>query len=342
VARKASFTAWLASLMSERRTFTREDYFASAAQGAQLSLAAGTTLIGDISATGVSWEALRKEKLRKVVFEEITGFLPEKAEEALAALKARIERIEPDDILSANLSPHAPYSVSAALFRKVAELQRSRGGRLATHVAETRAELEFLKSGTGEFHDFLETLGVLPAGWTVPCIAPVPYLEGLGILERPAILIHGNYLDEDSMTRILRRNASVVYCPRSHAFFEHEPHPVRQLLDMGINVALGTDSLASNDSLSILDEMRYLFRRRKDLRCDEIIRMATLNGAVALDFGSVLGRLRRGYWADMTVLRLPENLNDRYVEAQILEGAGECIATLVQGEIVWSRQAQKK
>jgi cytosine/adenosine deaminase-related metal-dependent hydrolase len=105
---------------------------------------------------------------------------------------------------------------------------------------------------------------------------------------------------------------------------------------MGINVALGTDSLASNESLSVLDEMRFLFRNRKDLKCDEIIRMATLNGAVALDFGNLLGRLRRGYWADMTVLRLPEGLADRNIEAQLLEGAGECLATIVQGRIAWT------
>lgn len=83
--------------------------------------------------------------------------------------------------------------------------------------------------------------------------------------------------------------------------------------------------------------MRFLFRTRKDLKCDEIIRMATLNGAVALDSGGVLGRLRRGYWADMTVLRLPESVSDRNVVAQLLEGAGDCLATIVQGEIVWTK-----
>jgi cytosine/adenosine deaminase-related metal-dependent hydrolase len=209
--------------------------------------------------------------------------------------------------------------------------------RLATHVAETKQELEFLRYGSGEFKDFLSGLGMLPDGWKPPGLAPVPYLEGFGLLDHPAILVHCNYLDEHSMSRILSRSCSVVYCPRSHAFFGHEPHPVRQLLDMGVNVALGTDSLASNDSLSILDEMRFLFRTRKDLKCDEIIRMATLNGAVALDFGGVLGRLRRGYWADMTVLRLPESVSDRNVVAQLLEGAGDCLATIVQGEIVWTK-----
>ncbi len=85
--------------------------------------------------------------------------------------------------------------------------------------------------------------------------------------------------------------SSVVYCPRSHEFFGHEKHPVRQLLDAGINVALGTDSLASNSSLSMIDEMRFLAKKRKDLTLEEIFQMATRNGAAALGFAGVLGCL---------------------------------------------------
>jgi cytosine/adenosine deaminase-related metal-dependent hydrolase len=335
--RATSFTDWLSMVMREKQKWTREDYLESIRRGVQLSLASGTTLLGDISASGISWEVLKREKIRKVIFEEALSLSPEKANETLSTLKSRLERAEPDGFLSMSVSPNAPYSVSPELYRALADLARQRNLRLATHVAETKQELEFLRYGSGEFRDFLSGLGALPDGWKPPGLAPIPYLEGFGLLDHPAILVHCNYLDEDSMSRILNRSCSVVYCPRSHAFFGHERHPVRQLLDMGVNVALGTDSLASNDSLSILDEMRFLFRTRKDLKCDEIIRMATLNGAVALDFGGVLGRLRRGYWADMTVLRLDESVSDRSVAVQLLEGAGECIATIVQGEIVWSK-----
>jgi cytosine/adenosine deaminase-related metal-dependent hydrolase len=177
----------------------------------------------------------------------------------------------------------------------------------------------------------------LPAGWRPPGLSPVPYLDSLGALQPSALLIHCNYLDQESMISILRSRSSVAYCPRSHAYFGHERHPVRELLDMGVNVALGTDSLASNSSLSILDEMRFLHRTRKDLKCEEILRMATLNGAAALHFGGVLGRLRRGYWADMTILRLPESACAKNLASQILEGAGECIGTIVEGRVVWRR-----
>jgi cytosine/adenosine deaminase-related metal-dependent hydrolase len=337
LAQAGSFTAWLAAVIGARRDWTREDYLESIRRGARLALESGTTLVGDITASGMSGDALGRERLRKVIFEEVISLRPESAPEVLASLEARLERSPADPFQSHSASPHAPYSVSRELFRGVAALACSRNLRLAVHVAESKQELEFLQSGSGEFRQFLSALGALPEGWSPPGKPPVPYLEELGVLNRPATLIHCNYLDEDSLARIRNRSCSVVLCPRSHAFFGHDPHPVRRMLDMGINVALGSDSLASNESLSVLDEMRFLFRHRKDLKCDEIFRMATLNGAVALDFGGVLGRLRRGYWADMTVLRLPENVGERNLPAQILEGAGDCLATIVQGEIAWAK-----
>ncbi len=335
----SSFTGWLSGLIRERGQWTPEAYLEAVTSGAMQSMASGTTLVADISASGWSRQALKWAKVRKVVFEEVVSLAPGMAITILDGLIARLERAEPDHLLSCSASPHAPYSVSAELYRATAEMAHQRGVRLATHVAETLPELEFLKSGSGEFRDFLDRLGVLPDGWVPPRMTPIAYLDSLGVLAKPALLVHCNYLDEDSMSRILSRNCSVVYCPRSHSYFGHQPHPVRRMLDMGINVALGTDSLACNDSLSVLDEMRFLFKNRPDLKCDEIFRMATLNGAVALDFGGVLGRLRRGSWADMTVLRLPETLNDRNLMAQILEGAGECQATIVAGEIVFTDRA---
>jgi cytosine/adenosine deaminase-related metal-dependent hydrolase len=332
-----SFADWIGQLVAARRSWSRDDYLESARAGARCALASGTTLVGDISASGVSREALAREPLRKVVFEEVLGLLPESAAESLRALAERLDRVTPDELLCSGVSPHAPYSVSPELFRAAADVARRRGLPLAVHTAETEGELEFLRSGRGELRALVDRLGALPEGWEPPGVSPVVYFEMLGILDRPAVLAHCNYLDEDSMARICKSRSSVVYCPRSHAFFGHGPHPVRQLLDLGANVALGTDSLASNQSLSMIDEMRFLAGRRRDLRPEEIFRMATLNGAAALGFGGVLGRLRRGYWADMAVLEIPENLAARNLAAQVLEGAGECVATIVRGATAWRR-----
>jgi len=332
-----SFVEWLSQVVQERRDWTPERYVESVRVGASMALRSGTTLVADISASGLSRQALLTERIRRTVFEEAVALAPERAAESVAALEQRLQEAEPDPLTTLGVSPHAPYSVSPKLYRELAALAHRRGILMSTHAAETREELEFLKSGTGPFTGFLCSLGSLPAGWSPPKLDPIPYLEVLGILEESPLLVHCNYLDPHSMAIIQRTRSSIAFCPRSHAYFGHENHPVRQCLDLGINVALGTDSLASNDSLSMIDEMRFLNRTRRDLKCEEIFRMATLNGATALNLGRVLGRVRRGFWADMTVLKLPAEAGGRNLLAQILEGAGECIATIVKGEIVWQR-----
>jgi len=334
-----SFTDWLSQLIGLRRLWTREDFLDSAREGAKAALCSGTTLAGDISSSGLGWNAARGEDLRRVVFEEVIGLSPGNSDSAFSELGSLLESAQPDSLLMHGISPHAPYSVSPELYRRLAELSRRRRLPLATHVAETRPELEFLQGGTGEFKSFLSEFNVLPEDWEPPRLAPIAYLDSLGVLGPSCVLIHCNYLDQESINRIARTRSSVVYCPRSHSFFGHDKHPVRQLLDAGINVALGTDSLASNSSLSMLDEMRYLFEMRQDLKSQEIFRAATLNGATALNPGGNLGRVQPGYCADMAVLRLPENLGPASLLTQVMEGAGEPIATIVQGNTAWHKSS---
>jgi len=330
-----SFTDWISQLIGCRRSWTEEDFLSSIAEGLRLSLASGTTLAGDITSSGFGWKAIAGRDLRRVVFEEVLALDSHRADFVLSQLNRFLKRSPSSPFQVHAISPHAPYSVSPELYRRAAELARSRKTLLTTHVAETQAELQFLQSGTGEFRGFLDGIGALPDNWKPPGLSPVAFLDHLGVLGPTSLLAHCNYLDRQSMARIQKTRSSVVYCPRSHDFLGHENHPIRQLLDSGINVALGTDSLASNFSLSMIDEMRYLFRRRKDIQAEEIFRAATLNGAAALHYGGVLGRLQRGYWADMAVLEIPTSLESRHMVSQILEGAGKCTATIIQGNVVF-------
>lgn len=338
----SSFTDWISQLIDRRRLWTREQFLDSARDGARAALSSGTTLVGDVTSSGFAWEAACGSNLRHVVFQEAIGLSPAHADQVVSQLQSLLDGAPPDPLLLHGISPHAPYSVSPELYQRLAGIARGRQLLLATHVAETKAEIQFLETGAGEFKNFLDARGILPDQWRPPELAPIAYLDSLGVLGQSCVLIHCNYLDPASIRRIANSHSSVVYCPRSHDFFGHDPHPARQLWDSGINVALGTDSLASNGSLSMLDEMRYLFRTRRDLKPEEIFRSATLNGAAALRFGGVLGRLRRGYWADLTVLEIPESLGPRQLLTHILEGAGECIATIVQGKVAWSKQSSRQ
>jgi cytosine/adenosine deaminase-related metal-dependent hydrolase len=330
-----SFTDWILKLIRQRQTWTLENYCASAEKGVQLLLASGTTLVGDISASGVGLNAVSSNNLRRVVFEEVLSLYPDRVEPILAHIDNLLSCTEVRLRQIHGISPHAPYSTGSELYCRTAELARSQKRLLATHVAETEAELQFLLLGIGEFRDFLTTIGALPDDWKPPKKSPIAYLDSLNFLGPSCLLIHCNYLDQESMMRIAKSHSNVVYCPRSHSFFGHKNHPIRQLLDYGINVALGTDSLASNHSLSILDEMRHLFANRKDISPREIFLAATVNGARALGFGGILGCLEPGCLADMAVLSLPQNLSLKGMLPLVLEGAGESAATIVEGGIAW-------
>jgi len=332
----SSFTDWALRLINERRTWTPVDYRRSTEEGARLTLASGTTLVGDV-ASGNGWDALSSSSPRRVVFEETLGLDPNLAEPAMARIHALFDLADcgnarPTQIHA--LSPHAPYSTSGELYRRAAALAQSRKTPWTTHVAETLEELRFFEKGDGEFREFLTRLGAMPENWRAPGVHPVAWLDALGILGPSCMLAHCNYLTDDVINRIAGSKSSVVYCPRSHAFFGHDNHPVRRLLDAGVTVALGTDSLASNDSLNLLDEMRYLYAQRKDLSPEEILRAGTINGAVALGFGDRLGCLAPGFFADMNILKLPAGIKSVRLTNQILEGAGDWRATVIDGRIV--------
>ena len=334
-----SFTDWALKLIRARREWPPQDYRTSLKKGMLLALSSGTTLMGDITSSGCGWNVnddSSSPSPRRVVFEEALGLMPELADSAMARIRALFDQSDQGESLPLQthaISPHAPYSTSGELYRKSAAFARNHNVPWTTHVAETPGELEFFETGGGEFREFLLRLGALPDDWIPPKIHPVVWLDEMNLLQSSSLLAHCNYLDDDAIACIARARANVVYCPRSHAFFGHEHHPLRKLLDAGVNVALGTDSLASNDSLNMLDEMRFLYSHRRDIAPQEIFAAATASGATALGFAEKLGCLDRGYCADMAVLELPPSVKSERLLDQILEGAGQCRATIINGVV---------
>lgn len=287
------FTGWLRAVIRHRRGQTAEQISADIHAGMAESVAAGTTLLGDISGQGASWACLQSAPLRSVVFLELLGLTAARAEEVGQAAEAWLQAHPETDRCRPGLSPHAPYSVHRALFARAASLHAP----LAVHLAESQAELELLASQSGPFLPFLKDLGVWEPAGLVRSVA-----ELLAILG-PSLYVHGNYLPADAE---LPPGSTLVYCPRTHHAFGHPPHPFRHFLERGINVALGTDSLASNPDLSILEEARFLHRQHPDLPGRELLRMATLNGAQALGWSGETGSLEPGKSADLAIVPLPD------------------------------------
>jgi cytosine/adenosine deaminase-related metal-dependent hydrolase len=170
---------------------------------------------------------------------------------------------------------------------------------VAIHLAETAAERELLEDHSGPFVPFLQTLGV----WDPVGLANSPeHVLRLASGAGPTILAHGNFL---ATTAPVPPSATLVYCPRTHAAFGHPPHPLRDWMDRGVRVALGTDGLASNPDLSMFNELRFLHADRPDLPGDLLLRLATINGAQALGWADECGSLESGKSSDFAVVPLP-------------------------------------
>jgi cytosine/adenosine deaminase-related metal-dependent hydrolase len=290
----ADFTGWLRRVIAHRRERTAEQVRADVAAGLAECLCFGTTLLGDISGDGGSWDALAEAPLRAVVFREMLGLPQERASGAWERLDRWLASRGPTPTCRPGVSPHAPYSTRASLFLAAA----TRGVPVATHLAEMAAEQELLVLRRGPFVPFLGDLGVwAPDGLAEDTGHVLRLLNGLA----PTLLVHGNFLAADAP---VPANASVVYCPRTHAAFGHPPHPFRDLLARGVRVALGTDSLASNPDHDLLAEARFLHRLYPDFPGEQLLRMATLAGAEALGWADEAGSLAPGKSADLVVIPL--------------------------------------
>jgi cytosine/adenosine deaminase-related metal-dependent hydrolase len=202
------------------------------------------------------------------------------------------------------LSPHAPYSTAPEVYREAIAYCRERRLPICTHLAETPEESEFLARGTGPFRTLLEQRGLWDGSFTPPACSPAQYAASIGLLELQPLLAHVNYASNEDIDLLARYGCSVAYCPRTHRFFQHPPHPYRRMLARGLNVCLGTDSLASAPSLSILEELRFLREIDSSMEDSGLLEMGTLRGARALGLEAQLGSLETGRQADFVVLPL--------------------------------------
>lgn len=294
----AHFTDWLRGVIAFRRSRSPEQTQADIRAGIAESLRAGVTLLGDIAAEGASWDALAGAPVRAVVYRELIGLTAEGAAASSERAAEWASTLPDTPTCAKGVSPHAPYSVRFSLFLGAT----GPTDRLAFHFAESPAEMELLRSRTGPFREFLESLGV----WDETGIAPHPesYLTRSRSAGFPTF-VHCNYLPLE-WCRYIAGTHTIVYCPRTHAAFGHPPHPFQEFLSRGVRMCLGTDSLASNPDLDVLAEARFLHERVPEFPGYALLRMVTLSGAEALGWAEMAGSLEAGKSADFVAVPLPE------------------------------------
>jgi len=307
---RGSFVQWLEDLVSRRRLENAEALLGtSIRQGLNDSMTAGVTLVGDIGTGSDAVQAWQTSPISVVGFLEVTGmgarrFVPHL--QSFDLLRPVCECLPATGYCPVGISPHAPYSTAPELYQAVIAFVRATGRPICTHLAESKEEIRFLADGQGPLRDLLERWNLWDESFEPPGCSPVEYAERLGLLTCQPVLAHVNYATDRDLDILAAHDCHVVYCPRSHAFFGHEPHPYPRMLARGISICIGTDSLASNESLSVLDELRFLHARDPHLDPQALLAMGTLAGARALGCESVRGSLQPGKCADWVAIPLSD------------------------------------
>ena len=342
------FTSWLLTLTKVRgEILTDQDVQTAAVLGALEGARAGVTCFGDIGRfAGHGFEALKRVGLRGFSFQE-TEFSPtdETARADFEKLKDKFLALRETEtaLVKTGLSPHSPYTVGARLLQLIARYAIETDVKITIHAAESDEESELLNCGTGYFAGIYEKYGYR---WNAPNCTPIEYLERLGVLRAKPLLAHCVKVSERDIELIVNSDARIAHCPKSNAKFGHGIAPFEKFLRQGVKTGFGSDSVASNNTIDILEEARFatLFARnlpdrKRFLQPAEIIETATLGGARALGLEAEIGSLEAGKQADLAVVALERAsqmpVHDVYTALVFASNARDVRLTIVAGEEVY-------
>ncbi|MBF0491387.1 MAG: amidohydrolase family protein [Deltaproteobacteria bacterium] len=283
-----SFSAWITKLIRAKSDLSVEQIQMGFQRGLAWLLQTGTTTVADHVSVGTDWSLLKKSPLRYQIFLESLGVNPELAEQIY-------ELGEKSEVPHIHLSPHSVHALHPPLLEKLLKSSRP---LFSIHLAESKEEEEYFKRGSGKLFEFIREKN--PKSWFENLtMSSIQYLNKKKLLSDKILAIHCNYVDDEDIQLLQKHKMSVVHCPSSHAYFGHQRFELEKLRQAGLNIALGTDSLSSGDSLSMLDQVRLARKNYPEIPASEWLRMLTLNGARALKMEREIGSLELGKKADI-------------------------------------------
>jgi cytosine/adenosine deaminase-related metal-dependent hydrolase len=318
VAPADEFPAWIRSVMAQQRA-RGGDEAAAVAAGIDEARSFGTALVGDISNTLASPAVLAAKNLAAVVFHELIGFRSSTAERIVAEAEARLASVDRAPMVRCTLAPHAPYSVSPALFRAIHRHVQQSSCRLSSvHLGESRAETQFLRDGDGSFRALLDEVGAWDAGWIPPGSDAASYAAELGVLDEHMLVVHGAQFGSSELRILAASGATLVTCPRGNILTGVGAPPVAAFYESGVRVAVGTDSLASVPDLNVFAELAEMRRLAPSIPARRLIDSATIAGATALGFEGDFGAVEAGRRAALIAVTLDRAVSD--VEEYLVGG----------------------
>jgi len=316
IAPQKSFTDWIRAINAEKSRLSPKDYIASINEGFEEAKKFGTTTTANLTAFP-ELIAQIQPPIRTCWFAELIDIrAPNRANElvdfAMESLRSALECADMSALSKRRhvaalqtppwgLAPHALFTASKDVFHRCEQIAKQQQILLTTHLAEAREEMEMFRDASGPLYQFMKSIGrsMDDCGNETPLGV---FVGAPGCRALPHwIVAHLNELSETDFELLERSNSKfhVVHCPRSHNYFGHSPFAFDRLRSLGFNICLGTDSLASNENLSLFAEMRLFQKNFPQVSPEEIFRMVTVNPARALRQENALGQIQPGFRADL-------------------------------------------
>jgi 5-methylthioadenosine/S-adenosylhomocysteine deaminase len=307
------FSPWIEQLIVRKSGLARDDYLAQSHAGVHACLAGGVTTIADCSYADTVAEAAIAQGLRAIVYLEAFSDQGDPA----GLMAGRLDALPSHPLITPGISPHAPYTVTTEHYEQLVVLARARGIPVATHLLESERDTQ-------------------------------PLADLAGVLGPDTVAIHLVRADPDAISLLAGLGVPAVHCPRSNALLGCGTAPVPELLEAGLALGLGTDSPASALTFDMWDEMRAAIlvararaRRPDALSAEQVLRMATIDGARAIGLADSIGSLTPDKRADLTVVDLsatPFLPWEDPITAAVYGGKPDrVLLTIVDGQIRFNR-----
>jgi cytosine/adenosine deaminase-related metal-dependent hydrolase len=347
------FFPWIRELTARKAVLEEADWVASATMGAAEAVAGGVTTIGECTDSGAALIGAKRLGLRGIVYQEVFGIDESQTVEEIVSeldLKVRALRWQASGThLRIGVSPHAPYTVRPELFRALAAYAEKDDLPVCVHAAESQAESDLLRDACGTIAEMYARRGIT---WSAPGCTTVEYLDSLGVLGPRTLLVHGVQVSAQDREVVRRAGAAWAHCPKSNAKLGNGIAALGLMLGCGPSdtprVGLGSDSVASNNTIDMFEEMRFavLLQRARSRRYDamtsrQAVELATIHGARALGMEDLIGSLEPGKQADVTAVRLDSvptlPVYDPYNALVYAGSARDVEMTMVAGHVLYDR-----
>jgi len=315
------FVDWIIQLIKITRNLQVEDFRTSLVEGLRKCVEAGTTSVGDILSRYDLYPSYGVPPIGGRIFFETLGHEPARFNERLAKALEGCAGLSSGSMLP-GLTPHTPYTTAECNLSALRDAAQASSIPLAVHISESRAESDFIFDSSGPLADVFYPF----VGWEQFLVPPrrcssTELLDRQGLLTPTTLAVHCVHVTLADAQLLKQRGATVCLCPRSNERLDVGKAPLALFRKLAIPLALGTDSLASNDSLSIWDEMRFaLDQFPQELSPADVLHMATIGGASALGFPDTSGSLEAGKRADFQIVSYGGTGEDGLLERIIGQG----------------------